>query len=79
MNKYYKWKELTNDGRLVEPKEYGPYYDTFRLSEGPFRTEEDAVKELEEFYKKLEKDYEDCAPITNYVLITIYSNSDWLW
>jgi hypothetical protein len=76
MTKKYWWKMLTNEGMLVEPQEFGPYYDTFVLNEGPFDTVEQAEQTLEEFYKKLQDYFDNTwAPRIDYVLITEYSNS----
>jgi hypothetical protein len=36
MTKKYWWKRLTNEGLLIEPKYYGPYYNEFKLNDGPF-------------------------------------------
>ena len=48
IKKTYHWKEVTGDGLLKEPEEFGPYYDTESLNGwGGHDTEEEAFKKLE--------------------------------
>jgi len=48
MNKYKEWRELTDEGRLVEPKSVGPHYNQDNLNDNaPFVTDEDAIAEME--------------------------------
>lgn len=52
IKKTYHWKEITEDGLLKEPKEFGPYYSTESLNGwGGHKTEAEAYEKLEYMYK----------------------------
>ena len=62
----YRWKELSDDGLLKEPKKQGPHYMKDDLNEwGGFDTEQKALNRLEE-YKKEYNIYGE------YILVKIY-------
>ena len=67
MNKYYEWKILTREGRLIDvppKKQYG-----FDVSlTGTFPCEEIAVEELQEWLQGCE-----CEPPENLTLMTFYN------
>jgi hypothetical protein len=67
MNKYYRWKILTEDGLLKDHPPAGPYYSSESLNDF-FKSEEDAVKAYSDFESKYEHGVEDVM-----VLITVYS------
>lgn len=68
IKKTYHWKEITDDGLVKEPAEFGPYYDTESLN-GWYGhdTEEEAIKELE----RINECYEHFLPC-NLTLVTEY-------
>lgn len=49
----FEWRELTDDGLLTVPKEYGPYYDRDRLNSS-YDTEEEAIEAFVAFKKRNE-------------------------
>lgn len=52
IKKTYHWKEITSDGLVKEPEEFGPYYSTESLNGwGGHDSEEKAYKKLEYMYK----------------------------
>jgi len=72
IKKKYYWKELTSDGLLKEPKEFGPYYSTESLNGwGGYDSEEAAIEKLIEINKR----YEHSVP-SSLTLITEYSVVD---
>jgi len=72
IKKKYYWKELTSDGLLKEPKEFGAYYNTESLNSwGGHDSEEAAIEKLIEINKRHE--YEVPSSLT---LITAYSVAD---
>ena len=67
MNKYYEWKVLTHEGRLIPvppAKQYGYDVDLY----GTFPCEEIAIEELQEWLKSTESE----AP-ENLTLVTFYN------
>lgn len=71
MNKKYLWKLLKN-GELREIETHGPYYDDFKLEEGPWSTIEEAETELEAYYERYKRVYTfTCSE--EFVLLTVYS------
>lgn len=73
MKKKYTWKELTVEGRLIDPVSTGPYYDTFALggNTNEFDTRGDAEVEFVNYHQKYKRHYE-VSDNTEYVLLTIY-------
>lgn len=52
IKKTYRWKEVTEDGLLKEPKEFSKSYNTDCLNNvDGYDTEEQAYKKLEYVYK----------------------------
>jgi hypothetical protein len=72
MTKRYVWK-LFKNGELREIETQGPYYDNYRVFEGPFDSIEEAEAELEAYFNRYFKDYE-CNSREEFVLLTVYSN-----
>ena len=67
MNKYYEWKALTHEGRLIPvPPEKLHGYDEFLY--GTFPCEEIAIEELQEWIKLTE-----CRVPENLTLVTFYN------
>jgi len=55
MEKRYEWRELTDNGLLIAPKDCGPYYDRDEsLRIGSWDTEEEAVAAYSDFLKRHE-------------------------
>ena len=55
IKKKYYWKELTSDGLLKEPKEFGLHYDTESLNDWVgHHSEETAIERLIEITKRYE-------------------------
>ena len=68
MKKMLVWKELSIDGLLKEPEDFGPYYDKESVnSNGGFDSEEEAIARLEQMNKAY-----PCFG-GDYVLVTMYS------
>ena len=74
MVKSYLWKLLKN-GELRDVEIHGPYYDDYKLEEGPFASIEEAEAELEAYFKKYHKDYGEYGSFNSeeFVLLTVYS------
>ena len=68
IEKKYYWKELTSDGLLKEPREFGPYYSTESLNGwGGHDSEDAAIAKLVEISKR----YEYSVP-SNLILVVEY-------
>lgn len=70
LTKSYLWKLLKN-GELRDIQIQGPYYDNFKLEEGPWSTVEEAEAELERYYERHSKHY-DLSYSEEFVLLTVY-------
>ena len=70
LRKIYKWKELSSDGLLKYPKEYGPHYDSGSVDDygAPFYTAEEAEDALRNFMNNNESARHD-----EMVLISVYT------
>ena len=42
----FRWKELSEDGLLKDPKEYGPYYSRSGLNSYGYDSKEEALEDL---------------------------------
>jgi len=57
IKKTYYWKEITDDGLVKEPKEFGGHYEAESLNEyGGFASENEALKKLVEISETYEFD-----------------------
>jgi hypothetical protein len=67
IKKTYHWKEITEDGLVKEPKEFGPYYSTESLNGwGGHESIEDAYEKLEQINKSYPYSLPELTLVTTY-------------
>lgn len=72
IKKTYYWKEITSDGLVKEPREFGPYYSRESLNGySGHDSEDEAIARLIE----IKKSYKYQMP-SNLILITEYDVTD---